>query len=81
MACTNTIDNMMGTIRRALRNVKRWRSARRALRWTAAGMMGAAKGSRKLKAHKHLPALRSALAAHANKCHYDADLAYDAKAA
>jgi putative transposase len=35
-----------------------------ALRWTAAGMLEAAKGFRRLKAHKHLPALRAALTAH-----------------
>lgn len=81
LACTNIIENMMGTIRRVSRNVKRWRNARMALRWTAAGMMEAAKGLRKLKAYKHLPALRSALAAHANKGHPNADLAHDAKAA
>jgi putative transposase len=35
-----------------------------ALRWTAAGMLEAAKGFRRLKAHKQLPVLRTALAAH-----------------
>ena len=34
-----------------------------ALRWTSAAMCEAAKGFRKLKAHKQLPALREALAA------------------
>jgi hypothetical protein len=32
-----------------------------ALRWTAAGMMEAAKGFRRLKAYKHLPVLRARL--------------------
>jgi hypothetical protein len=41
---------MMGTVRRVCRNVKRWRNAAMALRWTAAGMMEAAKGFRRLKA-------------------------------
>ena len=67
LACTNSIENMMGTVRRVCRNVKRWRNAGMALRWTAAGMMEAAKGFRRLKAHKHLPALRAALAAHQAK--------------
>jgi hypothetical protein len=44
LACTNSIENMMGTVRRVCRNVKRWRNAAMALRWTAAGMMEAAKG-------------------------------------
>ena len=37
------------------------------LRWTAAGMMEAAKGFRRLKAYKHPPVLRAALAAHLSK--------------
>ncbi|MBM3601216.1 MAG: IS256 family transposase, partial [Alphaproteobacteria bacterium] len=64
LACTNSIENMMGTVRRVCRNVKRWRNTDMALRWTAAGMMEAAKGFRRLKAHKHLPTLKAALAAH-----------------
>ena len=64
LACTNIIENMNGTIRRVCRNVKRWRNARMALRWTAAGMMETAKGFRRLKAHKQLPILRAALLAH-----------------
>ena len=67
LACTNIIENMMGTVRRVCRNVKRWRSASMAMRWTAAAMQEAAKGFRRLKAHKQLPALRAALAAHQNK--------------
>ncbi len=54
----------MGTVRRVCRNVKRWRNAAMALRWTAAGMLEAAKGFRRLKAYKHLPALRTALTTH-----------------
>jgi hypothetical protein len=34
----------MGTVRRVCRNVKRWQNVDMALRWTAAGMMEAAKG-------------------------------------
>src|SRR6266567_3346783 len=36
LACTNIVENVMGTVRRVCRNVKRWRSASMALRWTAA---------------------------------------------
>jgi len=64
LACTNIAENMMGTIRRVMRNVKRWRDARMALRWVAAGMIEASKGFRRLKAHKQLSALRAALLAH-----------------
>jgi hypothetical protein len=62
---------MMGTVRRVCRNVKRWRNTAMALRLTAAGMMEAAKGFRRLKAYRLLPILRAALlaraAAHATK--------------
>src|SRR4029450_4871845 len=61
LACTNIVENVMSTVRRVCRNVKRWRSASMALRWTAAAMQEAAKGFRRLKAHKQLPALRAAL--------------------
>ena len=67
LACTNIAENMMGTIRRVTRNVKRWRNGKMALRWVAAGMIEAAKGFRKLKAHKQLPALRTALIAHQDR--------------
>ena len=67
LACTNAIENMMGTVRRVSRNVKRWRNPAMALRWTAAGILEATKGFRRLKAHKYLPMLRAALAAHQSK--------------
>jgi transposase-like protein len=67
LACTNIAENMMGTIRRVTGNVKRWRNGKMALRWVAAGMIEAAKGFRKLKAHKQLPILRAALIAHQNR--------------
>jgi len=57
LACTNIIENVMGTVRRVCRNVKRWRSTSMALRWTAAAMSQASNGFRKLKAHKQLPIL------------------------
>jgi putative transposase len=67
LACTNIIENMISTIRRVCRNVKRWRDASMALRWTAAAMQEATKSFRRLKAHKQLPVLRAALAAHQAK--------------
>ena len=50
--------------RRVCRNVKHWRDAAMALRWTGAAMLEAAKGFRRLKAHRQLPTLKAALAAH-----------------
>ena len=81
LACTNIIENMNGTIRQVCRNVKRWRDARMVLRWTAAAMLEAAKGFRRLKAHKQLPILRAALAAHQAKHAINPDLEQQATAA
>ena len=67
LACTNIIENVMGTVRRVCRNVKYWRSPSMALRWTGAAMQEAAKGFRRLKAHKQLPLLKDALAKHKAK--------------
>ena len=81
LACTNIVENVMSTVRRVCRNVKRWRSASMALRWTAAAMQEAAKGFRRLKAHKQLPALRAALEAHPMKSSSHGVLARQANAA
>jgi putative transposase len=54
----------MAVLRKVCRNVKRWRDARIALRWTGNAMLGADKGFRFLKAHKQLPILRAALVRH-----------------
>jgi putative transposase len=81
LACTNIIENVMGTVRRVGRNVKRWQSAAMALRWTAAAMLEAKKGFRRLKAYKQLPVLRAALAAHYAKASNNCAVDQTAKAA
>jgi len=81
LACTNIIENMMGTVRRVCRNVKRWQDASMALRWTSAAMLEAAKGFRRLKAYKQLAALRAALAAHQAKHAADSAIEPAARAA
>ena len=72
---------MNGTIRQVCRNVKRWQDAKMALRWTGAAMLEAANGFRRLKAHKQLPVLRGALAAHQAKHASNPHLEQQAKAA
>ena len=53
-----------------------------ALLWTGAAMQEAAKGFRRLKAHKQLPLLKAALAKHkANAVPSNEHLAHTAKAA
>ena len=64
LACTNIIENAHRTVRVVQRNVKRWRHAEMALRWTAAGMLEAQKTFRRLKAYRQLPVLRKALEEH-----------------
>lgn len=81
LACTNIIENMNCTIRQVCRNVKRWQDASMALRWTSAAMLEAAKGFRRLKAHKQLPTLRTALQAHQAKHAVNTDLEQQAVAA
>jgi putative transposase len=81
LACTNIVENVMATVRRVCRNVKRWRSAPMALRWTAAAMQEAAKGFRRLKAHKQLPILRKALLERQAKLASNNHLAQSAEAA
>ena len=61
LACTNMIESVYSVVRQVCRNVKRWRNARMALRWTGAGMLEAGKGLRRLKAYKQLPVLKTAL--------------------
>jgi transposase-like protein len=81
LACTNIIENIMGSVRRVCRNVKRWRDASMALRWTAAAMLEAARGFRRLKARSQLPQLRAALLAHRQKADPASSLAQPQQAA
>ena len=60
LACTNIVENALGTVRQVTRNVKRWRHAEMALRWTAAGLLEAQKTFHRLKAYRP--------AAHPPKC-------------
>lgn len=78
LASTNIIESMNAVIRQVCRNVKRWRDAKMALRWTAAGMLEAAKGFRRLKAHKQLPILKAALLKHRKTANTGVDQTADA---
>ena len=64
LGCTNAIESLMAVLRTVCRNVKRWRDARMALRWTGTAMLEAEKSFRRLKAYKQLPILRAALLRH-----------------
>ena len=71
LASTNIIEAMNGSIRQVCRNVKRWRDARMALRWTAAGMFETGKGFRRITACRQLPIFKQALIEHRQKRQLD----------
>ena len=81
LACTNIVENALGTVRQVTRNVKRWRHAEMALRWTAAGLLEAQKTFRRLKACRQLPILRNALQEHLRKAQADSAIETIMKAA
>jgi hypothetical protein len=67
--------------RQVSRNVRRWRNAEMALRWTAAGMLEAKKTFRRLKAYRQLPILQKALEDHTRQALANSVLETKGKAA
>jgi putative transposase len=63
VATTNAIESLISRTRYVKRNVKRWRGGHMVLRWTAAAILEAVKGFRRLKGHKDMPKLLAALRA------------------
>lgn len=63
LATTNAIESLISRTRHVKRNVKRWRGGQMVLRWTAAAVLEAVKGFRRLKGHKDMPKLIAALRA------------------
>jgi len=61
LATTNAIENMLGTVRRVSRNVKRWKGGGMVRRWVAIGLATAQKRFRRIKGHRELPALVAVL--------------------
>ena len=55
LGCTNVMESPMAVLRQVCRNVKRWREARMALRWTGTAMLEAAKSSPPLKGAQAAP--------------------------
>jgi len=58
---TNAIENMNGTLRRVIRNVKRWRGETMIQRWVALGISEAQRGFRRVKGHAQMKLLLAAL--------------------
>lgn len=61
LATTNSIENMLGTVRRVTRNVRRWRGGPMVRRWTAMGFRVAEGRFRRIKGFADLPVLVRAL--------------------
>lgn len=61
LATTNAVENLMGSIRRVSRNVKRWKNPEMIRRWTALGVVTAQKRFRRIKGYREMSALRRAL--------------------
>src|SRR6202162_4332230 len=63
LATTNAIESLISRTRHVKRNVKRWRGGHMVLRWTAAAILEAVKGFRRLKGHKRMQRLVAGLCA------------------
>lgn len=61
LATTNAIESLISRSRHGKRNVKRWRSGQMVLRWTAAAILEAVKGFRRVKGCADIPTLVTAL--------------------
>ena len=61
LATTNSIENLIGTIRRVSRNVKRWRGPSMIRRWTTLGIVTAENRCRRIKGYRHMGDLVRAL--------------------
>jgi len=63
LTTTNPIESLMSRARHLHRNVRRWRNGKMIIRWMTAAVCEAAKGFRRVKGCKDLPALIAALRA------------------
>jgi len=61
LSSTNLIENLFSRVREIGRRVKRWQSGTMVLRWTAAGVLEAERGFRKLIGYRAMPILVAAL--------------------
>ncbi len=61
LSTTNAIENTLGTVRRVTRNVKCWKGGAMISRWVAIGVLAAQKRFRRIKGHRDMAALATAL--------------------
>ncbi len=60
---TNPIDNLIGSVRKVSRRVKRWRGGRMMLRWCSAAVLDAEQRFRRIRGYREMPKLIAALRA------------------
>ena len=60
-ATTNCIENLIGTVRHVTRNITRWRDGDMRRRWIGLGLLRAAERFRRIKRHRELDGLVTAL--------------------
>src|SRR6202166_3845335 len=68
LSSTNLIENLFSRVREIGRRVKRWQSGTMVLRWTAAGVLEAERGFRKVAGYRAMPTLVAALCARDAQC-------------
>ena len=66
LTTSNPVESMISIARATNRNVTRWRDGQMVLRWTAAGMLNAERSFGRIKGHKQMPQLVTALHRHAH---------------
>jgi putative transposase len=66
LTTSNPIESMISIARTTNRNVTHWRDGQMVLRWTAAGLLNAERSFRRVKGHKQMPQLVTALHRHAH---------------
>ncbi len=67
LSVTNAIENLFSTVRSVSHRVKRWQGGMMILRWTAAGLLEAERGFRRIRGYRHMSKLISALQEHERK--------------
>jgi len=64
LSSTNLIENLFSRVCESGRRIRHWQSGTMMLRWTAAGVLEAERGFRKLTGYRAMPALIAAIRAH-----------------
>jgi len=64
LSSTNLIENLFSRVREIGRRVRRWQSGTMVLRWSAAGVLEAEHGFRKIAGYRAMPILVAGLRAH-----------------